>query len=153
MSEKENRKSNKDSSKNHESQETNQEKNSDKGEIIPDEILESIPEEERGKVASVIKQTMISGVMRRNNPIAEKITSDHIGRLIDKSDEQDQRDRKERKSERNYNLILLIIGLVFTGFLIVFLQSNEELLIKIVIAIISFIGGLGFGRTTLKSQE
>ncbi len=75
MSEEENKKGKKESSKTHESKETNQEKNSDRG-VIPDELLESIPEEERGKVASVIKQTMISGVMRRNNPIAEKITSD-----------------------------------------------------------------------------
>ncbi len=153
MSEENKRKSGSDSTEKNESQEASEERHSEKSDVIPDEILESIPEEERGKVASVIKQTMISGVMRKNNPIAEKITSDHIGRLIDKSDEQDQRDRKERKSERNYNLVLLIIGLVFVGFLIVFLQTNQELLLKIVIAIVSFIGGLGFGRTTFKNQE
>lgn len=43
--------------------------------IIPEEILEAIPEEDRGRVASIIKQTMISGVMKRNNPIADKVTS------------------------------------------------------------------------------
>lgn len=96
---------------------------------------------------------MISGVMRGNNPIADKITSDHITDLIKKSDDQDVRDRQERKGERNYNLILIIIGLVFIGFLIVFLQSNEDLLIKIVIGIISFIGGFGFGKTIKASKE
>ena len=118
----------------------------DSGEMFPEEILESIPEEERGKFASIIKQTMISGVMHRSNPIAEKITSDHISQLISKSDVQDKRDRDERKGERNYNLILIIIGLLFVGFLIVFLQNNEELLIKVIIGIISFIGGFGFGQ-------
>lgn len=121
-------------------------------EIIPNEILEAIPEEERGRVASVIKQTMISGVMRRGNPISEKITSEHITQLISKSDDQDRRDREERKSERNYNLFLIILGLVFVAFLIVFLQQNEDLLVKVVIAIISFVGGFGFGRTK-KSKE
>lgn len=121
--------------------------------IIPEEILEAIPEEDRGKVASIIKQTMISGVMRRSSPIAEKITPEHITQIISKSDDQDNRDREERKSERNYNLILIIIGLVFVGFLIVFLQSNENLLVKIVIGIISFIGGYGFGRTQKKKDE
>lgn len=46
--------------------------------LIPDEILEAIPVEERGKVISVIKQSMISSVTRRNNPIADKITTEHI---------------------------------------------------------------------------
>lgn len=116
-------------------------------EIIPEEILEAIPEEDRGKVASIIKQTMISGVMRRSNPVADKITSEHITQLIAKSDDQDIRDRKERKGERNYNLILIIIALIFIGFLIIFLQANEDLLIKIIIGIISFVGGFGFGQS------
>lgn len=126
--------------------------NTNNEEIIPDEILEAIPEEDRGKVASIIRQTMISGVMKRSNPIAEKITTEHITQLISKSDELDKRDREERKGERNYNLLLIIIGLVFIGFLIVFLQSNEDLLIKIVIGIISFIGGFGFGQTRIKKE-
>jgi hypothetical protein len=115
--------------------------------IIPDEILEAIPEEDRGRVASIIQQTMISGVMRRSNPIAEKITPEHITDIIDKSDKQDIRDREDRKSDKRYNLTLIILGLIFIGFLIVFLQSNEELLIKIIIGIVSFLGGFGFGRS------
>jgi len=129
----------------------NNKPNSD--EIIPDEILDAIPEEDRGKVASIIKQTMISGVMRRSNPVSDKITSEHITQLITKSDEQDLRDRNERKGERNYNLIIIVIALVFIGFLIIFLQSNEDLLIKIIIGIISFVGGFGFGQSKKTKSE
>ncbi len=118
--------------------------------IIPSEILEAIPEEDRGRVSSIIKQTMFSGVMRRSSPIADKITTEHITQLISKSDEQDLRDRKERKEERNYNLFLILISLIFIGFLIVYLKYNEDLLIKIVIGIISFIGGFGFGQSRKK---
>ena len=121
--------------------------------IIPEEILESIPVEERGKVVSIIKQSMFSSITKRSNPIAEKITSEHITQLITKSDEQDKRDRTERRSLRNYNLILLIIGLGFIGFLIVFLQNDKELLIKIIVAIISFLGGFGLGKSTIKKEE
>ncbi len=121
--------------------------------IIPNEVLESIPEEDRGRVSSIIKQTMVSGVMRRGNPIADKITTEHITQLISKSDELDKRDREERKGERKYNLLLILIGLIFVGFLIIFLQSNENLLIKIVIGIISFIGGFGFGQSRIKKDE
>lgn len=121
--------------------------NEDELDIIPDEVLEAIPAEDRGKVVSIIKQSMISGVSRRSNPLAEKITSDHITTLITNSDTSDLRDREERKSERNYNLLLIIIGLVFIGFLIVFLQKNLNLLITIITAILSFIGGFGFGKS------
>ncbi len=121
-------------------------------EIIPQEILEAIPEEERGRVESIIRQTMISGVIKRSNPIAEKITSEHITQIISKSDEFDKRERNERKSERNYNLLLIIIALIFIGFLIVFLQNKEDLLIKIVIGIISFVGGFGFGKANKKKD-
>jgi len=120
--------------------------------IIPEEILEAIPEEERGKVVSIIRQSMFSAVMKRSNPIADKITGDHITKIIDNSNEQDKRDREDKKGQRNYNLLLIIIGLVFVGFLVVFLQKDQELLIKIIIAIISFVGGFGLGKSTSKKK-
>lgn len=120
--------------------------------IIPEEVLEAIPEEDRGKVVSIIKQSMFSGISRRTSPIADKITPEHITTLITNSDESDKRDRSERKSERNYNLILVLIGLVFIGFLIVFLQSNMNLLITIITAILSFVGGFGFGKSQNKDN-
>ena len=70
-----------------------------------------------------------------------------------RSENQDIRDREERKSQRTYNLILLIVGLTFLGFLIVYLKEDKELLYKIIIAIISFVGGFGIGRTTFKKEE
>jgi hypothetical protein len=68
--------------------------------FIPDEVLEAIPLEERGRVIRIMKQSMFSGVMRSGNPISEKITTEHITKLIDKSDNQDIRDREERKGQR-----------------------------------------------------
>ena len=118
--------------------------------IIPEEVLEAIPEEERGRFQSIIRQTMISGVMGRRNPIAEKVTSEHITQMISTSDEQDQRDRKERNHERFFNIGLLILGLLFIGFLIVYLKDDKELLTNVIVAILSFIGGFGFGKTNLK---
>lgn len=77
-----------------------------------------------------------------------------LGRLaIDNSDAQDIRDREERKSDKNYQLILLIIGLVFLAFLVVFLKDDKELLYKIIIAIISFVGGFGLGKLAKNKRE
>jgi len=121
--------------------------------IIPDEILEAIPVEDRSRVKSMITQTMVSSVMKRSNPISEKVTSEHISKLIENSNVQDERDRKERKSNKNYQVIFLLIGLLFLGFLIVFLKDDKDLLYKIVIAVISFVGGFGIGKTKIKQKS
>lgn len=114
--------------------------------IIPEEVLEAFPEEDRGRIESVMRQTIISGAMHRGNPIADKITSEHITQLITKSDDQDKREWEERGRDRNYNLILVGIGVAFVSFLVVFLKDNENLLLNLVLAIVSFIGGFGFGK-------
>ena len=136
-----------------EKSESQTEVNNDDIDIIPDEVLEAIPEEERGKFKSIVRQTMISGVMKRNNPISEKITSEHITELIKNSDNQDLRDRDERKTDKNYQIIFLLIGLAFLVFLIIFLQNNEDLLYKIILAIISFLGGFGIGKSSQSKSK
>ena len=120
--------------------------------LIPEEILKDIPINERSKFAAIIKHTMFSGILRPRSPLSEKITSEHISEIIKRSDEQDKRDREEREKERKYNLLILIIALVFIGFLIVYLNKNENLLIKIIIGLVSFIGGYGFGKTKQKKE-
>jgi hypothetical protein len=135
-----------------------EDKNSPKGDdngnnLIPSELLNAIPVEERSKVISIIRQSMYSSVSRHGNPIAEKITTEHISQIINKSDDLDKRDREERKNQRSYNLILILLGLSFIGFLIVYLQKDKELLIKIIVAIISFVGGFGLGKSTGKKEE
>jgi len=120
--------------------------------IIPEEILKDIPTDERDKFAAIIKHTMFSGILRPRSPLSEKITSEHISEIIKKSDEQDKRDREEREKERKFNLLILIITLLFIAFLIVYLNKNENLLIKIIIGLVSFIGGYGFGKTKQKTD-
>ena len=119
--------------------------------IAPNEILEVIPAEERGRFISIMKETMFASFMSSNDPIAEKITTEHISKVLENADIQDKRDRQERKSEKNYQIIFLSIGLIFIGLLIFFLKDDKELLYKIIIAIISFIGGFGIGKTRQKN--
>ena len=121
--------------------------------IAPNEILEVIPAEERGRFVSIMKETMFASFMSSNNPIAEKITTEHISKVLENADIQDKRDRQERKSEKNYQIIFLSIGLVFIGLLIIFLKEDKDLLYKIIIAIISFIGGFGIGKTRQKNTS
>ena len=122
-------------------------------EVIPDDILDGIPIEDRSRIKGKMTQMMFSTEMKRSNPLSEKITSEHISKLIENSNTQDERDRKERKSDKNYQIIFLLIGLIFIGFLIVFLKDDKELLYKVIIAIISFVGGFGIGKTTVKQKN
>jgi len=121
--------------------------------ITPNEILEVIPAEERGRFISIMKESMFASFMRNDDPIAEKITTEHISKVLENVDIQDKRDRDERKSEKNYQIIFLSIGLAFIGLLIFFLKDDKDLLYKIIIAIISFIGGFGIGKTRQKNTN
>jgi len=117
------------------------------------EILEAVPVEERGRFISIMKESMFASFMSSNDPISEKITTEHISKVLDNVDVQDKRDRQERKSDKNYQIAFLLIGLIFMGFLIVFLKDDKDLLYKIIIAVISFIGGFGIGRTKQKTTN
>ena len=106
--------------------------------------------EERSGFKNKYTETIISGIMQKDSSISEKITSEHISKLIENSNAQDERDRNERKSDKNYQIIFLIIILFFIGFLVVFLKDDTELLTKIIITIISFGGGFGIGKIKQK---
>lgn len=120
---------------------------------IPEEVLDALPPEERNRFLSFFRHSMFAGIVRRGSPVSEKITSEHITQLIENADKQDLRERAERRGQRTYNLILLCIALAFLGFLVVYLKDEKDLLYKVIIAIISFVGGFGFGRTSGKKEE
>jgi len=115
--------------------------------IIPEELLEAVPDKDRDKLITIIQETMFSSITKSSNNISEKLTSDHISNIITNSDAQDKRDRDERKGVRRQHLIVFIISLLFLGFIIVFLKDDKDLLYKIIIAIISFLGGVGIGKS------
>ena len=115
--------------------------------IIPKELLDTVSEEEREKIITVIQETMFSNITKSASDFTEKITTDHITSIISNSDIQDKRDRDERKGQRNHQLIIFLLCLAFFVFIIVFLKSEKELLYKIIIAVISFLGGIGIGKS------
>ena len=121
-------------------------KNNSNG-FIPDELLNSIPEKDREKFIAVIQETMFSSITKNSNNLTDKLTTDHITSIIINSDTQDKRDKDERKGQRKHNLLIFVLSLMFLGFIIVFLKDDKELLYKIIIAAISFLGGIGIGKS------
>jgi len=130
---------------------SNQEENDE----LIEGILEAFPEEDRGKFFGIIKRSMTASISSHTGPLGSSVTSKHITEIIKNADIQDKRDRDERKGERNYNLVILLIALVFIGFLVVFLKDEKEMLITIIASILAFAGGFGVGvaRKRDKSGE
>jgi len=115
--------------------------------LIPNELLEAVPEKDRERLITIIQETMFSSITKSSNNLTEKLTPDHITSIINNSDTQDKRDRDERKGQRNHHLMIFVFSLIFLGFIIVFLKDDKELLYKLIIAIISFLGGVGIGKS------
>ena len=121
-------------------------KNNENG-IIPNDLLEAVPDKDRDKLITIIQETVFSGITKSNNNFTEKLTTDHITSIISNSDTLDKRDRDERKGQRIHHLVIFVLSLAFLGFIIIFLKDDKDLLYKIIIAIISFLGGIGLGKS------
>lgn len=129
-----------------EKRENGSEGRNDPESIIPDEILNAIPKEDRGEFMRSI--TQISGVFPQQHPLLKKITSDHITSIINNSNEEDRRDREERKSERSHNYKLFvtsIIGVILVCLLFI-LTEQLDFLKYVIGAILGFAGGFGVGK-------
>ena len=119
----------------------------DNGGIIRNELLEAVSDKDREKLITIIQETMFASVTKNSNSLTEKLTPEHITSIINNSDTHDKRDRDERKGQRKHHLLIFILSLAFLAFIIVFLKDDKELLYKIIIAIISFLGGVGIGKS------
>jgi len=128
-----------------ESPENTPESNSDEEDsIIPDEILESIPKEDRQMIS---RSLSIMGGMDMTSPIAKKITPEHIGVLINNSEKQDVRDSNDRNWKRGYHLVIMIFALGFVSFLVYLFKDNQAVLVPLITGILAFLGGLGVGKS------
>ena len=114
---------------------------------ISDELLETVSDKDREKLFAIFQETMFSTMTKSSDSLTEKLTTEHITSIINNSDEYDKRDRDERKGQRKYHFAIFALSIVFLGFIIIFLKDDKELLYKIIIAIISFLGGFGIGKS------
>lgn len=82
------------------------------------EIIEEGDDNKTSKMFSRMTARLMQG--RFPDPVREKITPEHITKIIDNSDKQDERERKERFNQRIFNILIIVIII----FLIFFLQSR-----------------------------
>ena len=119
------------------------------GELFDD----GIPPEYRSIISSFLmsvsrEQRLISSA----DSIAEKVTEEHITKMLDMGAKEDERSHLAFKWNRVIQVIVLLVSLGFAAFLLVFFKDSPHFS-TIVTSIFSFLGGLGIGRFTMTQKE
>ena len=119
-------------------------------EAVAEELLNEFPPEQIEKITRVMSMS-VSGPMP--NPVADKITSEHISKVLENSDKADKRGFEGFKISKKYNLWYSIIGVAFIVFLTLVLKSfGQETFVQGMIIIGSFAAGFagGYGIKSYK---
>lgn len=122
------------------------------------EILEDLPKDKKTSMAKLMVQSIgITGRVSQESAISKKITSEHIGQYLEASKENMEKEFQEHRENKIFAVIIIIIALIFFGFLVVFLKDNPSLLEKLIYSIGGVIagafGGYGFGKRQNKQNE
>ena len=98
---------------------------------------------------------MQMGVNFSNDKIAllEKVTSEHIGKMIDASARDEQEMRKLQSRKQWMNLLYVVIAVAVFVFIVIFLRTDADLLVRVITIAASFLGGLGTGFTLSKRKS
>lgn len=125
----------------------------DPDEVIPSEVLEHVAPEHRKMVSSML--LMGTSAASRSSPLAKKINSDHIHKILDNSDKEDQREFFASLVSECTKVIgiLAILGLVSIVFIYAARTKDKELSEKVFIGAVSAIGGAGLGYGVAKGGK
>ena len=118
--------------------------------ILPDEIIEKFPPEDRKQIQRIFSSMVVSGYSGpMQNPLARKLNEGHITKIIDNTEKEDQRLFQNAREERKVGLTVFFgILIPVVGLLVFFTLSNKiEVLIPMLSALVGFGGGYGIGRT------
>lgn len=120
---------------------------------IPEEVVEMIdnlPQEHRDTMRSVISTTF--ACMTRTSPegeIARKITSEHIGAMIDAQKQAMQYSHEDNSKAQRNRLIYAGMGCAFVLLIILLLKDQPTIMLDVLkiggSAIIGLLGGYGIG--------
>ncbi len=126
---------------------------------ISPEVLDKLPQEMKSIfLAALSKQTTIGFP---TNPLSNKITSEHIGKIIDSTEKDSEREfefnkleLQDQKTSRWVFLAVFVIALTFVSFIIVFLSSVDKETMRFVLGlIVGLIGGFGIKELLPKSKK
>lgn len=103
--------------------------------------IDELPQEAK----AIVRMMMSRSVSTKSSSFLEdKINSEHISTILNIAEEDNKREFEDAKLVKLYNLLTLVIILVFLGFLTVFLANKDLSTYQDIIRIIIIFGG-GFG--------
>ncbi len=122
------------------------------------EVLDKLPPDMRNIFLALSRQTTIGFP---TNPLSNKITSEHIGKIIDSTEKDSERDfefnkleLQDQKTSRWFFLTVFVIALIFVSFIIIFLSSVDKETMRFVLGlIVGLIGGFGIKELLPKSKK
>ena len=122
------------------------------------ELLDKLPPEIRQQVILMMSHQRIG---LSPNPLSNKITSDHIGKIIESTEKDSEREFElnkleliDQKTSRWFFLAIFVIALVFVGFIIVFLSNVDKETMRFVLGlIVGLIGGFDIKELLPKSKK
>ena len=115
--------------------------------VTPPEILESLPPEQQEQVAQFIGSHTSMTVGPAVNPIAEKVTAQHITDVIGLSGRRLDREFEDRKHSRMVFVLFAAFAVaILVGFSIFLaVQGMTDLLQEVIKGLVIFGGGFGAG--------
>lgn len=121
---------------------------------IPAEILNKLPPEAAKEISSFL--SMSSMVGRMPNPIMEKVTDQHIDKLLDAAAKNDERSFENQSTSRKYTAFYVIAGISIFVFLTIFFGTSDKAMYKDILEKIIAVGGGflgGFGVKTYLDKK
>ncbi|HPE55443.1 MAG TPA: hypothetical protein P5514_14230 [Bacteroidales bacterium] len=105
-------------------------------------MFENMPKEVREQVFMMMSSQHQFG----GSPFAGKINEAHIDKLISESAKDSEREFKDKNYQRIFVGIIVILGIAVLVFLTIYLaKDNDALLMRILVPILTFLGGAGLG--------
>ena len=98
------------------------------------------------------KEFHFEGMFPIQNPMLEKINEEHITDIIKNGEASDKRDYEIITREKTFNFILAIAILIFVLLLCFIFRDNIQSVMSIIIPMITFVGGYGYGYRKAKDE-
>lgn len=118
---------------------------------FPQETFQKLPPELKQQILISMSSHRVGSIP---NPLVDKITPEHIAKVLDNVDKEDERNFKDQTVTRRYQFIYFVISLGFLAFLIVYLSGiDKALMVEVLKLILTFLSGVGVGFGILKYKE
>jgi len=109
---------------------------------LDDEALKKVPPE----ILKIIEHRML--LLKYGpapNPVAEKITENHITKILDNTAEENKRRARDKTQSRIFKFAAAVLAAGLFVFLTVFLKPDRDLYVEIIQLPAIFAGGFGAG--------